>query len=59
MVLIDVLKKAWTIFYGLDSFFEKTWTIVHGFDRFLEKKTWTKFMVLIDLKKSMDYSSWF
>ena len=38
MVLIDVLKKAWTIFHGLDSFFEKTWTIVHGFDRFLEKK---------------------
>ena len=42
MVLIDFLKKAWTI--------------VHGFDRFLEKKL--DYMVLIDfLKKSVDYSS--
>ena len=45
MVLINFLKKAWTIVHGFDPFFEKAWTIVHGFDRFFEK--------------SMDYSSWF
>ena len=46
MVLIDFLKKPWTIVHGFDPFFEKkAWTIVHGFDRFFEK--------------SMDYSSWF
>ena len=38
MVLIDFLKKAWTIVHGFDRFFEKAWTIVHGFDRFFEKK---------------------
>ena len=39
MVLIDFLKKAWTIVHGFDPFFEKkAWTIVHGFDRFFEKK---------------------
>ena len=46
MVLIDFLKKAWTIAHGFDGFFgKKALTLVHGFDRFFEK--------------SMDYSSWF
>ena len=38
MVLIEFLKKSWTIVHGFDRFFEKSWTIVHGFDRFFEKK---------------------
>ena len=42
-VLIDFLKKAWTIWFWL--IFEKLCTVVHGFNRFF----W----------KSMDYSSWF
>ena len=44
MVLIDLLKKSWTIVHVFDQFFLKAWTIVHGL-RFFEK--------------SMDYSSWF
>ena len=70
MVLIDFLKKSWTIVHGFDRFFtivhgfhhifEKSWTIVHGFDRFFEKNHGLWFMVLIDfLEKVMDYSSWF
>ena len=27
MVLIDFLKKAWTIVHGLNRFLEKPWTI--------------------------------
>ena len=38
MVLIDFLKKAWTIVHGFDRFLKKAWTIVHGFDRCFEKK---------------------
>ena len=49
MILIDFLKKAWTIVHGFDRFFEKSidyssWflskkscTIIHGFDQ----KSWT------------------
>ena len=51
MVLIDFLKKVWTIVRGFDqflnktwlsfmvliNFFEKAWTIVHGFD----EQAWT------------------
>ena len=44
MVLIDFLKKLWTIVHGLDRFFDKKHGL-YGFDRFFEK--------------SMDYSSWF
>ena len=32
MVLIDFLKKSWTIVHGLIDFLKKSWTIVHGFD---------------------------
>ena len=33
MVLIDFLKKSWTIVHGFDRFFEKIMDyIVHGFD---------------------------
>ena len=34
MVLIDFLKKAWTMVHGFDRFLEKARTIVYGFDRF-------------------------
>ena len=35
MILIDFLKKSWTIVHGFDRFFEKkSWTIVHGFHGF-------------------------
>ena len=38
MVLINFLKKAWTIVHGFDRFFGKsTDYLVHGFDRFFEK----------------------
>ena len=58
MVLIDFLKKAWTIVHGFDRFFEKSMD-VHGFDRFL-KKSWT-IVHSFDrfFEKSVDYSSWF
>ena len=32
----------------LIEFLKKSWTIVHGFDRFFEKKHELYFMVLID-----------
>ena len=37
MLLIDFLKKAWTIVHGFDRFFEKSMDY-NGFDRFFEKK---------------------
>ena len=73
MILIDFLKKAWTIVHGFDRFFEKVsivhgfdrffekaWTIVHGFDRFFENiMDYRPWFSSDVLKKIMDYSSWF
>ena len=75
MVLIDFLKKAWTIVHGFGRFFEKKHGlqfmvlidflkesvdyIVHGFNRFFEKSMDYSHGFDRFFKKSMDYSSWF
>ena len=38
MVLIDFLKKAWTIVHGYDRLFEKPMHYSSSFDQFFEKK---------------------
>ena len=46
--------------YVLIDFLKKSWTIVHGFDRFFEKiMDYSPWFPLNFLKKIMDYSSWF
>ena len=47
MVLIDFLKKAWTIVHGFDRFFEKSMDYSSWFDRFFIK-AWTIVHGLID-----------